>query len=130
MFPSFFDEVFEQAAKQPKDLIYKPAANVSENNASFGIEIALPGFEKEEISMKVEKETLTISAGIIKNETETTTSYAWQEFGKSGKYIRSFILPESVKSDEITAEYTNGVLKVTLPKKEINQVSEREIPIA
>jgi HSP20 family protein len=130
MFPSFFDEVIERAAQEAKEFSHKPAANVIEDETAFGIELALPGFEKEEINMKLEKNILTISAGHEKKESDKPTNYSWSEFGKTGKYQRSFILPETINIDEISAEYKNGILKVTLPKIETKPVIEREIPIA
>jgi len=130
MFPSFFDEVIERAANDAKDFYYKPAANIHEDDAGFNIEIALPGFEKEEISMKLEKNILTISAGHDKKESEKENTYSWHEFGKTGMYRRAFIIPETINTEEIVAEYRNGVLKVVLPKKDVKPIITKEITIA
>jgi HSP20 family protein len=130
LFPSFFDEVFESAATDTRALYYKPAANVLENENGFVIELALAGFEKEEISMKLDKNILTLSAGREKNESEKENSYSTQEFGKTGKYHRSFIIPETINLDGITAEYRNGLLRVTLPKKEVVTLPSKEISIS
>jgi HSP20 family protein len=130
MFPSFFDEVFESAANDSKEFYYKPAANVTEDETGFKVELALPGFEKEEISMKLEKNLLSISAGREKNESDKDIAYTTHEFGRQGKYLRSFILPETVNVDGITAEYRNGVLKVFLPKKETVPAVKKDITIA
>jgi HSP20 family protein len=129
MFPSFFDEVFERAATEAKETFYKPAANVQEDETGFNIEVAFPGFEKEEISTKLEKNVLSISAGHETKESEDETSYSWMEFGKKGKYLRSFVLPETINQDGITAEFKNGVLKVRVPKKEEQPIQKKEISI-
>jgi HSP20 family protein len=130
LFPSFFDEVFESAASETREFYYKPAANVIENESGFVVELALPGFEKEEISMKLEKNLLTILAGREKNESEKESSYSTQEFGKTGKFRRSFIIPETINTDGITAEYRNGILNVSLPKKEVVPLPSKEISIS
>jgi len=130
MFPSFFNDVLEHSSNKAINNYYKPAANIKEVESSFMIELALPGFAKEEISMKMEKNVLTISAGQEVKESEKNEEYSLQEFRKTGKYQRSFIIPESVDTEVITAEYLNGILKVTLPKKEVQPVSNREITIA
>jgi HSP20 family protein len=129
MFPTFFDEVFEQAANKVNYNYYKPAANIKEDESSFNVELALPGFDKAEISMKLEKNVLTISAGLDEKESEKDKGYSWHEFRKTGKYQRSFIVPESVNTDEIKAENINGILYVTLPKKEVLPIVNREITI-
>jgi HSP20 family protein len=130
MFPSFFDEVFERTTHDSREFYYKPAANVIEDETGFDIELALPGFEKEEISMKLEKNLLSILAGREKNESEKESSYSTQEFGKTGKYRRSFIIPETINVEGITAEYRNGILKVSLPKKEVKPLPSKEISIS
>ncbi|NVO19637.1 MAG: Hsp20/alpha crystallin family protein [Bacteroidetes bacterium] len=130
MFPTFFNEVFESAAAELKDSYYKPAANIKESETGYGIELALPGFEKEEINMKVEKNILEITAGHERKENENEETYSRIEFNRSGKYSRSFILPDTVNLDAIQAEYKNGVLKVNLPKKEVQPVTKKDITIA
>jgi HSP20 family protein len=128
MFPSFFDEVMERAANPEAEIVYKAAANVREDEKMFAIELALPGFEKEEISMKLEKDLLTISAGRQKNESDV--KYTRSEFGFNSKYSRTFILPESIDSEAIAAEYRNGILTVSIPKKEEQKPLTKEIAIA
>lgn len=128
MYPSFYNEVFERVAKPDAEIVYKPAANVRDEDKMFVIELSLPGFEKEEISMKLEKDLLTISAGHEKKESEG--KYTRNEFGFNARYSRSFILPEEIDTDGIKAEYRNGILSVVLPKKEDQQPVTKQIVIA
>jgi HSP20 family protein len=128
MFPYLFEEVMERAANPNAEIVYKPAANISENEKMFAIELSLPGFEKDEIRMKLENDLLTISAGREKKEAEV--KYTRNEFGFNAKYSRSFVLPETVESDAISAEYRNGILTVSLPKKAEQQHVTKEIAIA
>ena len=122
---------FEPVLGNGLNLLTKGAnVNISESDADFGIEVALPGFEKEDFVVNVEKDTLTISAEkkVEKTEEDTERKYVRQEFGY-GKFTRSFHLPESVDSNNISATYSNGILHLTLPKevKEIEKAKTIEI---
>lgn len=128
MFPSFYNEVMERVADPNSEVVYKPAANVSEDDKKYTIELMLPGFEKQEITMKLEKDLLTISAGREKKESDVR--YTRTEFGFNAKYSRSFIVPENIDSDGINAEYRNGILIVSIPKKEADKPLTKEIIIA
>lgn len=130
VFRSIIDEVLSQATTGREEMYYKPAANVRESETGFEIELALPGFEKEEISLKIEKDQLTILAGSEKADTENNPGYTWNEFRKNGKYRRTFIVPENINTESIGAEYRNGILYVTLPKKEVQPSVSKEISIA
>ena len=127
--PSMMNEVFERQATET-EATYKPAANVREDENSYKIELALPGFAKEEITIKFEEEVLTITAGRQPKEDEQGPKYTWNEFGYKSKYERSFQLPETVNADAISAAFENGILLVTLPKKEVKPVAVKQISIA
>jgi HSP20 family protein len=124
-----FNEVFENRATTGSEVFYKPAANVSEDDKGFGLALVLPGFEKEEISLKLEKDTLTIEAGREKKESENT-KYSWAEFKAVAKFRRSFVLPENVNTEGITADYKNGILNVFIPKVAEKPVETKEIAVS
>jgi len=127
--PALFNEVFERQSNET-EVTYKPAANVSEDEKNYMLELALPGFTKEEITIKFEEEVLTITAGRQPKEDEKGPKYTWNEFGYKSKYERSFQLPETVNADEISAAFDNGILRVTLPKKEVQAPAVKQITIA
>ena len=127
--PALFNEVFERQSNET-EVTYKPAANVSEDEKNYMLELALPGFTKEEITIKFEDEVLTITAGRQPKEDEKGPKYTWNEFGYKSKYERSFQLPETVNADEISAAFDNGILRVTLPKKEVQAPAVKQITIA
>ena len=127
--PSLFNEVFERQSNET-EVTYKPAANVREDEKNYMLELALPGFAKEEITIKFEDEVLTITAGRQPKEDEKGPIYTWNEFGYKSKYERSFQLPETVNADEISAAFDNGILLVTLPKKEVQAPAVKQITIA
>lgn len=117
-FSSLFDEVFERAMGEDREVACKPAANIRETEKSYLAELVLPGFEKEEITVNMEKNVLNISANHEEKESNEEGKYTWNEFRKINSYKRSFVLPEDVNADAIKAEYRNGILMVTLPKME------------
>ena len=127
--PALFNEVFERQSNE-RELTYKPAANVREDEKNYTIELALPGFSKDEIRISFEEEILTITAGRQPKEDVSGPKYTWNEFGYKSKYERSFQLPETVDADNISAAFENGILLVTLPKKEVQPSAVKEITIA
>ncbi|MFN0032474.1 MAG: Hsp20/alpha crystallin family protein [Flavobacteriales bacterium] len=100
-----------------------PAANVKENKENYFIELAAPGLSKEDFKVKLEADTLTISTEKSNEAKEENERYTRKEF-RYNRFSRSFILPETVNSEDIRASYKNGVLQLTLPKK---IVTEKEV---
>ena len=96
--------------------IHSPSVNIKETDNSFVLEVAAPGFSKENFDIKVENDLLTISAKVETKKEEDSTGYTRKEFS-ANSFSRSFTLPESVNADSINGTYTNGVLSVQLPKK-------------
>lgn len=131
-FPSlstWMDDFFpENGFKPAVKGISIPAVNVTESKSAFKLNIAAPGFKKEDFKLEVKNDYLTISGESSaekedKDETFTRREYAYSTFS------RSFGLPENVKSDEITAQYADGVLKVTLPKKKADEKPVQQISV-
>ena len=95
-----------------------PSVNVIEEENGFKLEIAAPGVNKEDFAISIEKDRLTISSETReKDEEEVEGKYTRREFNYSA-FSRSFYLPKSIDKEAIQANYNNGVLSVTLPKKE------------
>jgi HSP20 family protein len=106
---------------------WMPATNITEDDQAFHLEMAVPGFNKEDFKISLEKDILTISSEKEKSEEKKEQAFKMREFGKRN-FCRSFSLPEAVNKDEIQAEYLNGILTVTLPKKEVVKV-KKEIQV-
>jgi HSP20 family protein len=97
-----------------------PAVNIKETDSSFGIELAAPGKTKEDFNIEIDHNVLTISSEEKSEKSEkeeTEGKYTRKEFSYSS-FRRAFTLPETVNTESINATYENGVLNVTLPKKE------------
>lgn len=102
----------------------KPAVNISENEKSYELEFAVPGFQKEDLKVKVENSQLLVSAE-QKQESENTEDkkYTRREFSYKS-FSRSFYIPEKVNSEAIEAKYENGILYLSLPKAVESQDSK------
>lgn len=107
-----------------------PSANITENPKDFVIELAAPGLEKKDFKVETDNNMLTISAEKKTEEKKETKNYSRKEFSYNS-FSRSFNLPENSLPDKIAAEYQNGVLKLTLPKKEVAVVTpKKEIKVS
>jgi HSP20 family protein len=119
-FSSFIDGFFENEFPNVRaaEIFKTPAlVNIKDTKESYRIEVAAPGFKKEELSIKVEGNILSLSAE-SRQETETTEEkFTRKEFNFSS-FARSFTLPKTIDVTKVTANYENGILYVTLPKKE------------
>ena len=94
-----------------------PAVNIKENNEAFVLELAIPGMKKSDFTIDVENKILSISSEVKSENEETNDNYTRREFGYSS-FKRTFTLPDSVESDKVKASYKDGILLVTLPKRE------------
>lgn len=106
---------------------YSYPANIFDNENSFVIEMSAPGFSKEDIRINLEQNTLTISAELKQQDEVQDEKYLRREFNQQN-LNRSFVLPKSVDMDKITADYQNGILEITLPRRE-DAVIKKEISI-
>jgi HSP20 family protein len=93
-----------------------PRTNVIENETEFVLQIAVPGMNKEHFSIDIEKDVLTLSASKDQNESDEL-NYLRREFDYSS-FSKTFRLPETVDSEKINANYENGILTVSLCKKD------------
>ncbi len=94
-----------------------PAVNIVELEDSYRIEVAAPGLTKANFDLKVDQETLTISAKKEAEQEGKGEKYTRREFSYY-EFTRNFHLPESVDTNTIKASYDNGILNVAMPKKE------------
>ncbi len=108
--PSVFQSNFNSGMSLPK-------VNISEKDDAYTVEMAAPGMKKDDFHIEIDNQVLTISSE-EKNERETQeANYTRREFGYSS-FKRSFTLPESVDDAKIEAKYSEGILTLSLPKRE------------
>jgi HSP20 family protein len=94
-----------------------PPVNIRETDMTFEVELSAPGKAKENFNIELDNDMLTISSEQKSENTSEDGKFTRREFSHSS-FRRSFTLPETVKEDEIKASYENGILKITLPKRE------------
>jgi HSP20 family protein len=114
----FFGRDLMQNFFEDQTGISMPAVNVVENNDNFRIEVAAPGLEKKDFKIDLENNLLTISSEKEeRNESKEEGKYMRREFSYSN-FRRSFSLPNSVDAEKISANHRDGILNITIPKKE------------
>ena len=106
----------------------KPSVEINESNDSFMISADLPGIEKSDIEVKVEENTLILSASRHIDQSDNNEKYHYNE-RRFGTFSRSFKLPKTVKEEKITAKLDNGVLSIVIPKTEDAIKSNRLIAV-
>lgn len=100
-----------------------PVHDVIENDKEFIIEAMLAGIKKEDISIKVDKDVLTIKA--VRHEVKDLKYNRKESF--TGTYKRSFVLSELADTENIGASLEDGVLRVTVPKLEESPKSTKKV---
>jgi HSP20 family protein len=119
-FPSILNEVLASDMQKESFINQgaQPLVNILENEEQFEIEVLAPGFLKENFGLKVEENKLVISAKLKEATEANEKNYSLREFYKK-PFTRTFNLPkEKINEDEIKANYFNGILQITLPKRE------------
>jgi len=132
---SALDEFFQKGISELAGSNFsfnRPSVNIIEEDDAFQVELAAPGLKKEDFEIKVDKDQLIIKVNQKKEAAEKSEAkdseaagprYRRREFNFNA-FTRSFHLPETINSEEIAAAYVDGVLTVTLSKKE--EAKEKE----
>ncbi|MCW0482905.1 Hsp20/alpha crystallin family protein [Gaoshiqia sediminis] len=110
------------------ELSWQPATNLFEDEKSVQIELLIPGFEKEQVKISVEKDLLVIKGEVAEQEGQAA-KYARVEF-KPQNFEKKFRLSEKLDAEKIEAAFKNGILKLVVSKKEEAIPQRREIEIA
>ena len=105
-----------------------PAVNISETENEFQVELAIPGVKKEDLKISLDKNVLTVSSEKKTENVEQSKKFSKREYSYNA-FSRSFTLPESADHSKIEADYTDGVLTLTISKKEEAKFQSREIAV-
>ena len=102
--------------------------DVRETDSSYELDIDLPGFKKDEVTAKLENGYLTISAskGLNKDEKDKESGKYIRRERYAGAVSRSFYVGEHIQQEDIHAKFEDGILKLTVPKKDAKQVDEQK----
>src|SRR6266853_4615811 len=105
---------------------WSPSVDIYENKDHIVLEAELPGMSREDFDLSVENNVITLRGERHFEKKEDTDNYHRVE-RSYGSFTRSFTLPQTVSAEGATAEYKNGVLRVTLPKREETKARRIEI---
>ena len=106
---------------------WAPSVDIYENKDQIVLEAELPGMKQEDFDLSIENNVITLRGERRFEKTDDSDNYHRVE-RSYGSFTRSFTLPQTVNAEEAKAEYTNGVLRVTLPKRE--EAKSRRIAVS
>ena len=127
-FNDVFDSIFNDTFFNDRMVARVPAANISESENNFHVELAAPGLKKEDFKVNLEKGLLTIGYE-KKNENESNEYKTHRREFNFTSFKRSFRVDDVINTEAIQAKYEDGVLKLYLPKKEEVKALPKEISI-
>lgn len=103
-----------------------PDMDIFETKDDFVISAEIPGLKKEDISLTLEDDLLTLK-GEKKRETANEDENYQLNERRFGKFSRSFVMPDSIKAEKIRTSYKDGLLRISIPKPEL--AKEKEIKV-
>ncbi len=127
-----FDRDFFRGFSRPEHMLYGKNASrmmktdVKETDEGYELDVDLPGFKKEEIHLVLENGYLTISTEKALENKEEKKGKVLRQERYAGTMSRSFYIGDNVTEEDIKAKYENGVLSLSVPKKEARKVPEKK----
>src|SRR5271166_3080539 len=124
-----FEDAFTRMVNEPRATRpWSPAVDIYETENELVLKADVPDVEAKDIDVRVENQTLTIS-GDRKFDLENSSKGYHRIERSYGSFVRSFAVPNSFDTDKIDAAFKNGVLTVTLPKKEAAKPRQVKIEV-
>jgi len=127
-FNDVFDSIINDTFFNDRLTSRVPAANISETEDHFHVELAAPGLKKEDFKLNLDRNGLNISVEQRHEENDKQRNYSKREYSYTS-WVRSFTLPESANTENIEAAYSDGVLKIDIAKREEAKMVRRQIEI-
>ncbi|MEO7215565.1 Hsp20/alpha crystallin family protein [Mucilaginibacter sp.] len=127
-FNDVFESIFSDTFFNDRMVTRVPAANISETEDHFHVELAAPGLKKEDFKINLDRDRLNISAERQQENNDVQKNYSKREYSYSS-FVRSFTLPDSANAENIEAAYNDGVLKIDIAKREEAKAVRRQIEI-
>jgi len=140
LFPSLRNDFFTNRFFTPRlfdfdddffaGAISSPPANITETDKEFKLDLSVPGMKREDFKVDIDSGVLTISSEKEEETKDEGKNFRRQEFSYSS-FSRTFTLPDNVDENNINAKYDNGMLQLTIPKKEGSMSKpKKEIKVA
>ncbi|MDB5135207.1 MAG: Hsp20/alpha crystallin family protein [Mucilaginibacter sp.] len=127
-FTDVFDSLINDSRLNDRFINKIPAVNIAETENEFQIELAVPGLKKEDFKISLDKNVLSVSAEKKTENVDEGKKYSKREYSYNS-FVRSFTLPEYVDYAKIDAQYNDGVLSLSVAKKEEAKFQSREIAV-
>jgi HSP20 family protein len=123
-----FEDAVTRLMSEPRtSRPWSPAVDILETEDALVLRADLPDVKVEDVDVRVENNTLTLSGKRNFNKDENVKG--WHRIERSyGEFVRSFEVPSTVDTEKVAADYKNGVLTISLPKKEA--AKPRQVKIA
>ncbi|MEN0046381.1 MAG: Hsp20/alpha crystallin family protein [Bacteroidota bacterium] len=128
LFDNIFDNKFSEIITKG-NFLSQPNVNIKETEDAFKLELAAPGLKREDFKVDVQNDHLTIKVERKQEQKEQAEDYKRREFNYTS-FQRSFHLDKTIKAEDISASYTDGILNVNLPKREEAKKVLRTIEIS
>ncbi|MEO9022568.1 MAG: Hsp20/alpha crystallin family protein [Ginsengibacter sp.] len=125
---SFLDNLINDLPVVKDSSMNFPAVNIVEANDAYELEFNVPGRKKDDFKITIDKNILTVAFEKKEESNEEGKQFIKREFVMQS-FKRSFTLDEKINADDINAKYENGLLLLTLPKKEEVKVLAKEISV-
>ena len=125
---SFFDNLLNETPAVQSNGFNFPPVNISETKDNFELEFNVPGRNKEDFKITVDKNILTVSFEKKEEVKDENKKQVKREFTLQ-PFKRSFTLDDKVVADNIAAKYENGLLLLSIPKKEEVKVEAKQIAV-
>jgi HSP20 family protein len=127
-FNDIFESVLGDTFFSDRRVNSLPAVNISECKEAYYLELAAPGLKKEDFKIELKGDLLSISTAHQSEQDAEGRTYNRKEYSYSA-FQRTFTIPDGADADKIQAAYTDGVLRLELPKKEEQKTVSRQIGI-
>lgn len=130
-----FDNMFEnffapsRAVTESGEGFFTPRVDIRETKKSYEVSAELPGVKKDDLKVTLENGMLTIEAEMHQESKEEKKGRLLRQERRYGKFMRSFSLDGDVKEKDIDAKFKDGILTLTVPRKESKQPELKRIEI-
>ena len=130
-----FDQLFNHfytpsARKELEHGFFSPRVDIKEKDDHYEITAELAGVKKDDISVTLDNGILTLSAKTDQESTEEKDGKIIRKERRTGNYMRSFTLGNNIQQSDINASFTDGLLRLEIPKKEEVKQVNRSIEIS
>jgi HSP20 family protein len=127
-FNNVFDSLFSDALNKNYGVNKVPNVNIYEGENEYKIELAAPGLNKEDFKIDLKKNNLSVWVEKKNEDTAIQKDYTRKEFDYTS-FARSFVLPEGIDAEKISAAYINGILNITIGK-DVAKAANKEIVVS